>query len=73
MKRRTLDIKDVENGEEYKIVEWKVVAVWNDGLVEDWSNDLADDSTLAIEIETYCTDYEELRNTDPEDYNASEW
>jgi hypothetical protein len=73
MKRRTLDAKDTENGEEYKVVEWRVIAVWNDGLVEDWSKDLTDDSTLAMEVETYCVDYEDLRNTDPQEYNASEW
>ena len=73
MKRRTLDAKDTENGEEYKVVEWRVIAVWNDGLVEDWSKDLADDSTLAMEVETYFVDYEDLRNTDPQEYNASEW
>jgi hypothetical protein len=73
MKRRTLDEKDTHNGDEYKVVEWRVIAVWNDGLVEDWSQDLADDSTLAMEVETYCVDYEDLRNTDPQDYNASEW
>lgn len=58
---------------EYKVVEWRVIAVWNDGLVEDWAKDLADDSTLAMEIETYCQDYTELRNTDPQDYNESKW
>ena len=73
MKRRALDAKDTENGEEYKVVEWRVIAVWNDGLVEDWSKDLTDDSTLAMEVETYCVDYEDLRNTDPQEYNASEW
>ena len=73
MKRRTLDAKNTENGEEYKVVEWRVIAVWNDGLVEDWSKDLTDDSTLAVEVETYCVDYEDLRNTDPQEYNASEW
>lgn len=73
MKRRTLDEKDTHNGDEYKVVEWRVIAVWNDGLVEDWSQDLSDDSTLAMEVETYCVDYEDLRNTDPQDYNASEW
>ena len=72
MKRRTLG--DVINGDdEYKIVEWRVIAVWNDGLVEDWSPDLADDSTLGMEVESYCVDYEELRNTDPEEYNSSDW
>ena len=73
MKRRTLDAKNTENGEEYKVVEWRVIAVWNDGLVEDLSKDLADDSTLAMEVETYFVDYEELRNTDPQEYNASKW
>jgi hypothetical protein len=73
MKRRALDEKDTHNGEEYQVVEWRVIAVWNDGLVEDWSQDLADDSTLAMEVETYCADYEDLRNTDPQEYNASEW
>ena len=73
MKRRTLDAKNTENGEEYKVVEWRVIAVWNDGLVEDLSKDLADDSTLAMEVETYFVDYEDLRNTDPQEYNASEW
>jgi hypothetical protein len=73
MKRRTLQLKDTHNGDEYEIVEVRVIAVWNDGLVEDWSEDLADDSTLGMELESYCVDYEELRNTDPQDYNASEW
>jgi len=73
MQRRKREVKDVENGNLYEIVEWRVVAVWNDGLVEDWSEDLAEDSTLAMEIETYCVDYEDLRNTDPEDYNESKW
>ena len=73
MKRRTLQLKDTYNGDEYEIVEVRVIAVWNDGLVEDWSEDLADDSTLGMELESYCVDYEELRNTDPQDYNASEW
>jgi hypothetical protein len=26
-----------------------------------------------MEVETYCVDYEDLRNTDPQEYNASEW
>ena len=43
------------------------------GLIEDWSKDLADDSTLSTEVETYCVDYEDLRNIDPQEYNASEW
>jgi len=73
MKRRTLKEKDTHDGDLYEVVEWRVIAVWNDGLVEDWSDDLADDSTLAMEVEAYCVDYEELRNTDPQDYNASEW
>lgn len=73
MKRRNLDIKDVENGDEYKIVEVRVIAVWNDGLVEDWSADLASDSTLGMELESYCVDYEDLRNTDPDEYNVSDW
>jgi hypothetical protein len=58
---------------EHKVVEWRVIAVWNDGLVEDWAKDLADDSTLAMEIETYCQDYAELRNTNPKEYNESKW
>ena len=73
MRREILDVKEVENGDEYKVVEYRIFAVWNDGLVEDWSKDLATDSTLAMEIDTYCVDYEELRNQDPEGYNASEW
>ena len=73
MIRRQPTKKNTENGDSYEVVEWRVIAVWNDGLVEDWSNDLADDSTLAMEVETYCVDYEDLRNTDPQDYNASEW
>jgi hypothetical protein len=73
MKRRELAVKDTQDGDEYQIVEWRVIAVWNDGLVEDWSGDLADDSTLAMEIESYCVDYEELRNCDPQDYNSTEW
>ena len=73
MKRSSLDVKDTHNGDEYRVVEWRVIAVWNDGLVEDWSKDLADDSTLAMEVESYCVDYEELRNIDPQDYNAYEW
>lgn len=60
-------------GDKYGIVEWKLVAVWNDGLVEEFSQDLADDSTLAIEVESYCRDYQELRNEDPKEYNSSEW
>ena len=64
---------ELEKPSEYKVVEWRVIAVWNDGLVEDWSDGLAEDSTLAIEVETYCRDYEELRNEDAEEYNASEW
>ena len=64
---------ELEKPSEYKIVEWKLVAVWNDGLVEEWSKDLATDLTLAIEVETYCVDYEELRNQDPEEYNTTEW
>lgn len=59
--------------EGYKVVQWKVIAVWNDGLVEDWSKDLADDSTLALEINSYCQDYAELRNENPEEYNDSKW
>ena len=58
---------------EYKVVQWKVIAVWNDGLVEDWSKDLADDSTLAMEINSYCQDYAELRNEDPREYNDTKW
>ena len=60
-------------GDKYGIVEWKLIAVWNDGLVEEFSQDLADDSTLAIEVESYCQDYTELRNEDPKEYNSSEW
>lgn len=73
MQRRTLKQKDTENGDLYEVVEWRVVAVWNDGLVEDWSKDLAHDSTLAMEVESYCVDYEDLRNTDPQEYNESKW
>jgi hypothetical protein len=73
MQRRSLTTKDPENGEFYEVVEWRVIAVWNDGLVEDWGQDLANDSTLAMEIETYCIDYEDLRNIDPNDYNTSKW
>jgi hypothetical protein len=73
MKRRTLQEKTGDSEDEYQIVEWRVIAVWNDGLVEDWSGDLADDSTLAMEVESYCVNYEDLRNTDPQDYNATEW
>jgi hypothetical protein len=73
MKRRALKEKTGDSEDEYQIVEVRVIAVWNDGLVEDWSGDLADDSTLAIEIESYCVDYEDLRNTDPQDYNSTEW
>lgn len=73
MKRRTLIPKDTHNGDEYQVVEVRVVAVWNDGLVEDWTKDIASDSTLGMELESYCVDYEDLRNTDPKDYNSSEW
>ena len=72
MKRRTLIEKTGDSEDEYQIVEWRVIAVWNDGLVEDWSDGLADDSTLAIEVNSYCRDYEELRNEDADEYNASE-
>ncbi len=79
--KRSLFPKDLTSYE-VEVVEWRVIAVWSDGLVEDWSKDLANDSTLAMEIETYCVDYTELRNlhlqADEEDkeefeYNASEW
>jgi hypothetical protein len=71
MKRKLLPKR--LGGEKYGIVEWKLVAVWNDGLVEEFSQDLADDSTLAMEVESYCRDYTELRNEDPKEYNSSEW
>ena len=61
------------SGEKYGIVEWKLIAVWNDGLVEEFSQDLATDSTLAMEVESYCQDYTALRNEDPKEYNSSEW
>jgi hypothetical protein len=70
--KRTL-LAEHLGGEKYGIVEWKIVAVWNDGLVEELSQDLADDSTLALEVESYCRDYTELRNEDPKEYNSSEW
>jgi hypothetical protein len=73
IKRREIQLKTGDSEDAYEILSWRLIAVWNDGLVEDWSGDLADDSTLAIEIETYCVDYEDLRNTDPQDYNATEW
>lgn len=73
MKRNQLQPKDVESGDDYRIVEVRVIAVWNDGLVEDWTQDLATDSTLSMELGAYCTDYEDLRNQDPEEYNASDW
>jgi len=64
---------ELEKPSEYKVVEWRVIAVWNDGLVEDWSDEFADDSTIAIEVDCYCRDYEELRNENPEEYNESKW
>lgn len=77
MKRAERKIKTNDSEDAYKVVEWRIVAVWNDGLVEDWSKGLAKDSTLAMEVETYCVDYEELRNIaledDEEEYNATEW
>ena len=61
------------SGQKYGIVEYKLIAVWNDGLIEEWTQDLASDSTLATEIEAYCQDYTELRNETPKEYNSSEW
>lgn len=58
---------------EYKVKEWKLLVVWDDGLVEEISQDLADDSAISLEVIPLLRDYEDLRNEDPEEYNASPW
>lgn len=64
--KRTNTIADGDFG----IIEYKVIAVWNDGMVEDLAPDLPE--TLSSELQIYLNELDELRSIEGADYNESE-
>ena len=57
-------------GGDFGIVEYKVIAIWNDGMVEDLAPDLPE--ALNDELQIYLNELDELRSIEGEDYNESE-
>jgi hypothetical protein len=64
--KRTNTIADGDFG----IIEYKVIAIWNDGMVEDLAPDLPE--ALNDELQIYLNELDELRSIEREDYNESE-
>lgn len=62
------DITIVED--DYGIVQYKVIAIWNDGMIEDLAPDLPE--ALNNELQIYLNELDELRSIEGEDYNESE-
>ena len=52
----------------FAITEFRLLATWNDGVVEDLTRCLPE--SLLAEIEQYMTDMDDLRTQDPESYGA---
>jgi hypothetical protein len=52
------------------ITEFQLIAVWNDGKVEDLTLYLP--PALLAEVEAYLSEMDDLRTQNPEDYNMEE-
>lgn len=52
----------------FAITEFRLLATWNDGVVEDLTQSLPE--ALLEEIEQHLIDMDDLRTQDPESYGA---